>query len=128
MKWCDRALVVSPYYYGLCRSEKEFRRELKRMRLPREHWPSFLKTASADATSHFFEHGDGRLIAIVCLGSVKGLSREQVYGLLVHEAMHIWQQVRGHLGEGSPSSEFEAYAVQGISQMLMQAYVEGKKA
>jgi hypothetical protein len=47
---------------------------------------------------------------------------EQVYALLVHEAVHIWQDVKHRIGEDNPSSEFEAYAIQNISQELMLAY------
>ena len=44
--------------------------------------------------------------------------------LLVHEAVHVWQQTRVYLGETAPSPEFEAYAIQNISGNLMQAFAD----
>lgn len=62
------------------------------------------------------------------MGSRKGRSLQQVHALLVHEAVHLWQDARRVLGEKEPSAEFEAYAVQSISQRLMEAYDEARRA
>ncbi|MEG2114568.1 MAG: hypothetical protein RRZ38_11845 [Hafnia sp.] len=40
-------------------------------------------------------------------------------GLIVHEAVHIWQEIKMMMNEASPSIEFEAYSIQRISQDLM---------
>lgn len=45
-----------------------------------------------------------------------------VAALLVHEAMHVWQAFCEHVGEKSPSDEFEAYSIQSIFHELMTAY------
>ena len=127
MKWCDRALVVSPYCYGLCRTEAEFQQELKRLKIPRSDWPEFMATTHANATVHFFEKtGDIGRCAIVCLQSSKGFTKAQVYACLAHEAVHIWQAIRDDIGEKYPSSEFEAYSIQAITQNLILAYEEKK--
>lgn len=127
MEWLDRALVVSPYHYGLCMSEKDFHKELKKLKVPRETWPSFLGSASANATAHFFEKEDGAKCCIVTMAPSKKHSLAQIYALLTHEAVHIWQAIREDLGEKSPSSEFEAYAIQTLSQMLIQSYENQRK-
>lgn len=129
-EWLDRALVVSPYHYCLCIDEKSFRKELKKLDLPKDQWPSFLASAQADATVHFFEHSNGNLCAIVCIRASKKHSKEQVYAMLVHEAVHIWQEILDYLGEKSPSKEFEAYSVQTFCQRLFESYAaqtKGKK-
>lgn len=122
VKWLDRALITSPYSFGLCRSEKDFQRALKRLGVPKDQWPSFMKTESADATVHYFECDGGGHCAIVCLRSTKGRTKIEAYGLLTHEAVHIWQAIRDDIGEDRPSSEFEAYSIQAIAQHLMEAY------
>lgn len=127
MKWLDRTLMESPYYYGLCLSEKDFRKELKRLNVPKDGWPKFVATEQAHATAHFFESAGGEQSVIVTLGSAKGRSLAQIHALLVHEAVHIWQAIREHIGEKNPSSEFEAYSIQSISQALMQAFADAKK-
>lgn len=124
--WCDRALVRSPLYVGLCLSHKDFHKELKGLGIPKAGWPDFNKTARASATTWFFSH-QGKEIALVCVGSTKGRTKHQVYGLLVHEAVHIWQDIKKLIGEDSPSKEFEAYSVQWISQELMHGYEEMRR-
>ena len=128
MKWLNRTLVSSPYCYGLCRSEQEFHRELKRLEVPRNEWPKFIgrdgADSSSDGTTHFFENKHFGLAAIVCIGSTKGRTRAQVHALLAHEAVHIWQAICDDIGEKKPSSEFEAYSIQAITQNLITAYGE----
>lgn len=125
MQWLDRDLIRSPYSFALCLSEKEFKQELRRLELPRKEWPSFLATNHSSATVHFFErNGDIDFCAIVCIGDTSKVELEQVYAMLVHEAVHIWQAVRDNIGERHPSQEFEAYSIQAISQRLMFSYKE----
>lgn len=126
MKWLDRALFISPIYYGLCLSEAEFRAELRRLKVPRDEWPSFVCSDRADATTHILSRGNKR-IAIVALSDKNKASNIQINALLVHEATHIWQEILLLVGERAPSSEFEAYAVQALSQSLMQAYEDQKR-
>lgn len=121
VQWLNRALVTSPYYIGLCKTPEAFRRELKRLKVPREEWPEFVLTG-ANATVHAFQKHDGKLCAIVCLAESRKNTRHEVNGLLVHEAMHVWRWVREQIKERDPSAEFEAYAMQHIAQSLMEAY------
>jgi hypothetical protein len=120
--WCDRMLVCSPYYYGLCISEEQFHRELQELGLPRADWPAFLSTEQADATAHRFKSDKGAHCILVCIRFQPQRDGIEVAALLVHEAMHIWRHIREHIGEQEPSAEFEAYSVQWISQQLMLQY------
>ena len=127
MQWLRRDLVTSPYHIGICLSESSFERELKRLKVKRDQWPRFCNSG-ADASTHFLEQTGGiGLIAVVCLHPPKNKTGIQVAALLVHEAIHIWQAIREDLGEKSPSSEFEAYSIQAISQSLMNGYVSERK-
>lgn len=126
MKWLDQTLWKCRYQFGLCLSEKDFHRTLQGMGLPVAQWPMWVSN-NADATTHFFEHPDGGKAAIVCMGENAHLTGVQKAALLVHEAVHIWQEHRVATGEREPSDESEAYAVQSISQRLMEAYVDAMK-
>lgn len=124
MKWLDRTLFRSPYHIGLCTSPKAFRRELKRLGVPKNSWPDFIPQ-DAHAATHYFEcttkHG---LSAIVCMRRDKSRTLLDHHSLLVHEAMHIWQKVRDFIGEKNPGSEFEAYSLQFISYVLFEAFAD----
>lgn len=119
--WCDRHLVLSPYHFALCIDKSSYRRELKRMNVTSADTQPFLG-GNAHAVTRFFESNDGGVSCIVCLGSTKGRTREQIMSLLVHEAVHIWRAIRDYLNEDRPSEEFEAYSMQHISQELFVAY------
>jgi hypothetical protein len=66
-------------------------------------------------------------LCIVCLRPPENKAgRAQVRGVLVHEAVHIWQRCIAVIGEHSPSDEFMAYSIQQISEELFKLYMEQK--
>lgn len=118
--WCRRDIHTLSIYYRLCLSEAVFHRELKKLGAERVN---FLAGEGADATAHFFDSKDNKRICIVTLSKSHAKhSLVEVHGLLVHEAMHIWRKHIDYIGEKSPSSEMEAYALQVIAQELMLSY------
>lgn len=119
VEWLSRNLIPSPYHYALCLTEQQYHGELKRIGIPERLWDNFV---DKDAAAHFLSGDGGTLLAIVTLNQRKGRSLEQVYGLLVHEAVHIWQAIKDELGEKIPGAEQEAYSVQAIAQSLMESY------
>lgn len=121
MDWLSRTLISCDYFYLLCLSEKRFRKALKYLELPKDEWPSYLASERAGATTHFFDTRWGN-VAIVTFGEYECYTTPQVHGLLVHEAVHIWQAQRDAMAEDRPSSEFEAYAVQTIAQNLIESF------
>lgn len=127
-KWFDGSLVQGAYQYRLCLNEKDFHAELKRLKVPVHDWPPFLNSQRANATCHYLENNNNQL-AIVCMDYAHAKKRHkvEVYGLLVHEAVHIWQECMDSIGEKEPSSEFEAYSIQRIAQDLIYSYMEQTK-
>lgn len=124
LPWLDRSLMLSAYYYCLRVSEHDFHEELTRLEVPPQSWPKFVSDHS-DATVHYFESSDGKLIAIVCLDlqCTKTKSGIQIASLLVHEAVHIWQQHARLIGSRNDrSDEEEAHAIQFIAQNLMESF------
>lgn len=127
-QWCRRRLIENPFYMGVCLTEAAFHKALRGMKVPRGSWPAWVRTPQAHATAHIFEGLRGGNAALVCLRGWEGRDPIEVAGLLVHEGVHIWQQVREYIGESHPSIEFEAYSVQAIAQDLMQAFVDARGA
>ncbi len=94
---------------------------------------TFLSVEGAAAQVDFYSNG---AYAVVQLGDTSERKLIEIYGLLLHEAVHVWQKVKKLMGEKEPSSEFEAYSIQAIAQDLFEMYeesevnhgVEGEKA
>lgn len=118
--WLSRTLITSPICVAFCKNRQQFTQELKRLKIKEGEFPEFV-SPGADATTHFFAKGN-KECCIVCIMVPKKIPKIQVYALLVHEAVHIWQAVKERIGEKSPSKEFEAYSIQAIAQELMEAY------
>lgn len=118
-KWLDKTLVESHISFCLCKNKKQYKKALKCLKQKIKD-NNFLTNGSS-ATVHFFEDSTGRVTAIVCIDG-SGYSKVEIYSLLVHEAVHIWQEEKLLIGEKFPSSEFEAYSIQAISKRLMEAY------
>lgn len=71
-------------------------------------------------TTLFNNYKNGYRVAIVTVRG--GFSTNVTADLLIHEAVHVWQDLREAIGEEKPSSEFEAYTVQNITAELFAAY------
>lgn len=109
--WLDRGWY--PVYYGFCPNEKVWKKELKRLGIENEPYPT------EDARCTFLEKGNKTCVIVTVS---EGATDEEVIGVLVHEAMHIWQQIRKSIGERKPGKEQEAYALQNITLQLINAY------
>lgn len=128
-KWLDRRIAKPGPYLCLCLSEAEFIEALKHLKpkgVP-ENWVS----PGANATVHQFDNADGDLVCVVCLQPREhkedNYTGVEIAGLLVHEAVHVWQLYAESIGERNPGSEQEAYAIQGIAQELMAEYARRMK-
>lgn len=117
-KWLERATTVSPYL-ALCGSKKEFADTLAHLKV--KDAPPFVMK---DATTHTF-NSDGNTACVVCFSFEDAANHQLVecIGLLIHEATHVWQQMRDDMGEKNPSSEFEAYSMQAIAQRLIEDFM-----
>lgn len=83
----------------------------------------FLSIERAAAQVDFYSEG---AYAVVQLGDTSERNQIEVYGLLLHEAVHVWQKIKKLMGEREPSSEFEAYSIQAIAQDLFEMYEESE--
>lgn len=122
MDWLNRELILSPYFYCLCLCPKQFKRELKRLGIERE---VPFEIEGTDATCHTFNSLENKrscCIITLSLQQTQTRSKQEVYALLVHEAVHLWQYIKEYIGEDCPSKEFESYSVQTICQRLFESY------
>lgn len=125
--WLDRRIGPPAPYLALCLTEKEFDAACDDLRLSLRNRPNMIHNAWSNGTTHILENAERELAAIVCISNYEHRNPVEVAGLLVHEAVHIWQEYRARIGEKNPGSEQEAYAIQSISQELMQAFADRVK-
>lgn len=126
--YLDRRLTVCALCYCLCFSEEEFHGELKRLNIPRGDWPRFIPGTHGNASTHLLDPatvGDRKRppVAIVCIegGRLNEYSGSQIAALLCHEAVHIWQAHARRIGAfNDHGDEEEAYAIQGLTQSLLE--------
>lgn len=121
--WLARDLVNGPYLC-LALSEEAFNKAFNHLQQPWLDRPRWVLNDHSNATAHTLVDKHGRLCAVVCLRDFEGHSGIEIAGLLVHEAVHLWQRFREHIGEHSPSAEFEAYSIQSLAQRLMWSFEE----
>lgn len=117
--WLDRRVSAPGPYLALVLSQGEFDAAMRHCRV-QEGRP--FVNAGAHATTHCLDNGRGDLACVVGLSDTSGRDPIEVAGLLVHEAVHVWQQHCESIGEDNPAAEQEAYGIQAIAQELMAEY------
>ena len=112
--------------YALCLNEKSFVRAMDKMKVPPEDRLQFVSDGK-NATAHFFETDKG-LRCLVCVGDVSQYSHVEVMGLICHECVHVWQEIKSWMGERAPGEEIEAYSIQSIFVNLMSEWNRKSRA
>lgn len=119
-RWLDRRIAHPGPYLALCLSDEEFQAAMRHLKIKSP--PDWIKSPQAHATVHYCTNPKGELSCVVCMAFEPHRDSIEIAGLLVHEAVHIWQEYAGSIGEANPGREQEAYAVQCIAQELMAEY------
>ena len=120
--WLNRGLFIGGYV-ALVTSQKEFEQALADIKMT-DYKDAFVPNGWP-ACTHSFENVDGSIACIVGLDMAKAAEQDpiDVAALLVHEAVHVWQQNESAAGKlGCFGTEGEAYAIQNISTQLMSEY------
>lgn len=118
-RWLDRRIAAPGPYLALCLSQAELDAAFQHLGI---HERTDFLCNGADATTHHVENPQKKPVCIVRLGSREGRNAIEIAGLLVHEAVHVWQRYASSIGERAPGDEQEAYAIQSIAQELMAEF------
>ena len=119
--WCDNGWL--PYCYGFCPNEKAWDREMKRMSVTNEPYPG----TCAHTTKFGVKKGRTACCIITLSDEVDEWPLSRTIGIIVHECVHVWRFACNHIGEDMPSSEFEAYAVQRMTESILKAYFDSRR-
>jgi hypothetical protein len=125
--WIDRTLIESPYSIGLCQTEAQYRHELKRLKVPNHKESEWIASDKDGCVTEVIKSDGHGHCYIVSIRATKTTQPIEVIGLIIHEAVHVWQFIREGIGEDEPSHEFEAYSIQRIAQNLIDAYNISKR-
>jgi len=126
MKWLDRSIIVGPFL-TLVLNERDCWKAYADCGIDEDQRCDFVQ-GNAHATTHILQKKDGQIACVVAMREWHQLDPIAVAGLLVHEAVHVWQATRDdQMREKNPGYETEAYAIQWISQQLMWSFVEQTK-
>ncbi len=110
--------------YCLVKSKEEHARFCTRHKVAKNEFMSLGKHGQCS----MFERGGVTLVTVQVdkASCLEQFTKVQIMGILVHEAVHIWQEIRTAMGEDNPSSEFEAYSIERISEDLISEWGDDK--
>lgn len=117
--WLDRTVAPAAPFVALVRSEEAYLHACTHCKVANpERWV----TGEGSACVHTFEHATDGLCCIVAI-HVTTQTPIQIAALLVHEAVHVVQKYFENIHEHHPAIEQTAYAIQYMSQTLMEEYL-----
>lgn len=115
------AALPTKMHIGLCINEKQLRKEMKILKSERKIDTKIDFPAPGRADTWFFQNPAHKTVCLILFNSSADLLIER-HGLLLHEAVHVWQHILEEAGEDKPGNEIEAYAIQQIYINLVSAY------
>jgi hypothetical protein len=121
--WLNRFVAAPGPFLTLCLDEQTYLAAMKHCKILT---PNPWLNAGANATLHPLLRNNREHTCVVCL-EVGAHSEVETIGLLVHEAVHVWQSYAERIGEDKPAVEQEAYAIQAIAQELVSSYFDQTK-
>lgn len=125
--WLERSMF-SGGYLAFVTSQEEFVEALEEIKC--NDAPGLFVPNGWPACTHTFSNVNGSIACVVAL-DIKQAAEEDpidVAALLVHEAVHVWQENEKAAGQlGCFGHEGEAYSIQNISTRLMTAYAKRLK-
>jgi hypothetical protein len=125
VKYLEAPLMPMTLCLALCVSEEQYLRELRRLDV--KAYGEYMPGIGTNACVHYFVNDKtGITRAFVCVNRERLSEKDPiaVAGVIVHEAVHVWQEICSDIGEKNPGAEFEAYSIQRIAEQLMRSYVE----
>jgi hypothetical protein len=119
-EWIQETLVPLTTPYCLCVSEKQFIDKLKELKV--SGGCEFIPHGS-DGVTRSFENELGGVCNVVCIHPrCRKYSEIALWGILTHEAVHIWQHCMYDIGEDHPGGEIQAYGIQQITENLISLW------
>lgn len=117
-QWLDRRIAAPGPFLALALNQQQLASACRDLGMVT---PEFFDAPGSSGRTWVFD-GKRGLACIVAIKDFEARTPIEIAGLLVHEAVHVWQQYADDIGERNPGSEQEAYAIQSIAQELMAEF------
>jgi hypothetical protein len=123
-----RTMPMGPYpvEVSLCLNEADWRRGMRTVSLRDSgdaDWPC---SDEAAVTKIITLDDDSIWLIAVFTPQIRKLPLHERFGLICHEAVHVWQEVRDHMLVKAADCEIEAYSVQWYAEFFTkQLHAEG---
>lgn len=110
-----------PLSVGVFFSEKDFRSECKRLGIKENEFTGGGEACVAVVHSYVNDK-TGHEINMMCfrLEKMKEKTAAEIVGIVAHECVHVFQNMKNFLGEREPGKEFEAYAIQHLVEGVIE--------
>lgn len=108
-------------YIGLCTTKDAFERAMAVNEVQGHVMGEWLRSPNGAMMSCFIDPR-GNTCYLVSIDCLQKPSYTSVIGLLVHEVVHVVQQIFIDVGEQYPGKETEAYMIQMITQWMYEQY------
>ena len=105
-----------PTKVAFCPSKKAWKKFVKEKQLESCHYPL---EDGCTTTFENFKTGESQILVTIKRNDEALKDWLPLVGLITHEAIHIWQSIKKDIGEQNPSSEFEAYYIQSLTQQML---------
>ena len=115
--------LIGPIYYDIVFTKKQKRKLLKKINISKDQ----LLPSVGEACTHTL-YKDNQVFCII--EAYNPEDSPEYISLLVHECVHIYQEMLDWMVEKKPSCEFEAYSIQDIvlnCLRKMKQYLEKNK-
>lgn len=119
---CDSGWL--PVWFGFCPSEKAWNKFVKGIGLKGEPYPRQTGGCVSRLNTPL---GSYLLVSVNEENAKSWRAPWGVADFIVHEAVHVWQQICNIIGEDKPSKEFEAYSIQRIAFELAKARKKARR-
>lgn len=129
LSWYGRTFLSAPVRYCLCLTEQQYKLAMKQAEVD---YPAPFVNEGSQATTHIVQPKGERTdtVAIVCMVLDDRHDMPERNALLVHESVHVFQEIMRQWGESNVGDETQAYFIQRISLDLMaelDEYLEKKR-
>jgi len=121
IRWHRDGAIFFDLQYCLCINDEQFESAISEIGV---RYSDHFVNNGADGTTHSIMK-EGRRYSIVGV-SVDEEEALDTIGLIVHESVHVFQDIMGAMRECSPGGEIEAYTIQAIARNLIGDWLDMK--